>query len=898
MNTPENLPNPLIPLNTLEANIESVGGKGANLVRLVNAGYPVPEGFLIPTMVYRNFIQHNGLETWLQRALKGLDPTSPEALATASDTIRDRFYRGEIPQPLPSSLEIGLRWLDAGPVAVRSSATAEDLPELSFAGQQDTFLNVVGADALMEAVVRCWSSLWTARAIGYRARNNIPHEDVSISVVVQNMVPSEASGVLFTANPLTGLRSETVIDATLGLGEALVSGQVEPDHYVVDIPTGSITNKSLGSKAMVIEGATGGGVTSREGDSSHEQAIPDEAILHLAEIGAQIEALFGTPQDIEWAWVRGEIFVLQSRPITSLFPVPEGMGPDSLQAFFSFGAVQGLLDPITPLGKDAIRFIFAGGASLFGFDLNHETQGVIKFAGGRLWGNLTSIARHPIGVKVIPRVFPGIEPGSVQALKQILADPRIQAGSGRYRFSTFWRLARFAARMMKRILPFAHRPEESAVQILQQYQAKIVKLGESVRAQTGGTPPLAEIIKLYRSEMYNAFVYAVPEIAAGVLVGLLPLLLLNKFSNHLTGSGEHALGITRGLPNNVTTEMDLILWETARTIRKDPMARDHMVDTTIEDLAEQYLQNRLPETAQQAIARFLDRYGMRGLGEIDMGRPRWQENPVPIMQTMKSYLQIEDGNMAPDVVFSRSEQSAQESAAMLERAARDTTCGGVKAKIIRAAIRRVRALAGLRESPKFYIIQVMNVLRQGLLDNGKELVGEGKLERSDDLFYLYFNELEDFVKGEQRDWKAVVAERRREFNHEMRRRQIPRLLLSDGRAFYEGMTTSEDEQGAWRGSPVSPGIVEGYVRVVLDPHHAGLSPGEILVCPATDPSWTPLFLAAGGLVMETGGLMTHGAIVAREYGIPAVVGVDRATELLQTGDRIKVDGNTGRIEKV
>jgi len=551
---------------------------------------------------------------------------------------------------------------------------------------------------------------------------------------------------------------------------------------------------------------------------------------------------------------------------------------------------------MTPLGQDAIRFIFAGGASLFGFDVDHESLGVLKSAGERLWGNLTPVARHPIGAKLIPRVFPGIEPGSVQALKQILADPGIQAGKGHYRFSTFWRLGKFGIRLWKRILSFARRPEESAGQIIQRYQARVARLQDASQVSTGGTLSLEDDINLYRGEMYNAFVYAVPEIMTGALAGLLPLLLLNKFSNHLTGSGELSLEITRGLPNNVTTEMDMALWETARTIRTDAAATSHMLDSPIEDLAAQYIQNRLPNTAQGAIARFLDRYGMRGLGEIDIGRPRWQENPAPILGALQSFLQIEDATMAPDVVFKRSEVSAEAAAAKLESAARGTFGGAVKTRVIRAAIRRVRALAGLRESPKFYIIQVMDVVRGGLLDRGKELVGSGVLVRADDLFYLYFNELQDLARGEPRDWKVLVAERRRVYEHEMRRKVIPRLLLSDGRAFYEGLTTSGDDEGALRGSPVSPGTIEGIVRVVLDPQHAGLSPGEILVCPATDPSWTPLFLAAAGLVMEVGGMMTHGAVVAREYGIPAVVGVDRATERLQTGDRIKVDGSTGRIE--
>jgi rifampicin phosphotransferase len=899
MTTPASLYPPFIPLNTPHASLETVGGKGANLVKLANAGFSVPNGFIIPTSVYRDFIQHNALAIHLTDILQGADFTSPEALTAASGAIRARFRAGIVPPTLTSILELAWRWLGARAVAVRSSATAEDLPELSFAGQQDTFLNVTGDQAILESVTACWSSLWTARAIGYRARNDIPHTDVSLAVIVQNMVQSEASGVLFTANPLTGKRGEVVIDAALGLGEALVGGHVEPDHYIVDAQQEAITHKYLGSKAVVMSAKPGGGVEAQAGDRSNLQALPDAAIVELARTGKQIDTLYGVPQDIEWAWLADSgISILQSRPITSLFPIPEGLGPEPLKVFFSFGAVQGLLDPMTPLGQDTINFIFAGGVSLFGIDANHVTQGVLSMAGERLWADLTPIFQHPIGKKAVLWVFPGVEPGSIETLKHLAEDPHLKAGKGSFRLSALRRAIKFMARMMKRILPAIHNPEGKADQIRRSYQAEVARLQRASRGPIGELLPLKRYIELYSREMFNAFVYAVPEIVPGILGGMIPLVVLNKLSNHLTGSGITALEITRGMPNNVTTEMDLILWETARMIRSDTTALNHMQKTPVADLAAEYLAEQLPEAAQQAVTVFMDQYGVRGLGEIDFGRPRWRENPVQIMQMLLSYLQIEDETMAPDVVFKRGEKAAMQAAARLEAAARDTFGGAVKARVIREAARRVRALAGLRESPKFYIIQVMGVIRQGLLDCGQALVDEGLLNQHDDLFYLYFNELEAFEGDRSPDWKALIAERRANYNRELRRKQIPRMMLSDGRTFYEGMTSSGAEEGVLKGSPVSPGIAEGTARVVFDPHHANLTPGEILVCPGTDPAWTPLFLAAGGLVTEVGGLMTHGAIVAREYGIPAVVGVDRATELLNTGDRIRVDGSTGLIERI
>ena len=295
----------ILPLSSPSARLESVGGKGANLSVLARAGFPVPDGFLITTQAYRTFVEAKNLVQKIQYRVGEIKLDDPNSLQEASEEIRAWFSSGDIPPELVTQIREAYGSLKGVPAAVRSSATAEDLPDLSFAGQQDTYLNVIGEAALLTAVVDCWSSLWTARAIGYRARSAIVHEGVTLGVVVQEMVPSEVSGVLFTANPLTGLRTEAVIDATLGLGEALVAGHVEPDHYVIDLKQGEILTKTLGSKGIAIHGKAGGGVRTEVIDAAHSQALPDEQILELARLGSQIAELYDFPQDIEWAWAGG-----------------------------------------------------------------------------------------------------------------------------------------------------------------------------------------------------------------------------------------------------------------------------------------------------------------------------------------------------------------------------------------------------------------------------------------------------------------------------------------------------------------------------------------------------------------------------------------------------------------
>ncbi|MBI5029820.1 MAG: phosphoenolpyruvate synthase [Chloroflexi bacterium] len=908
----------ILQFDSANASLDNAGGKGANLVHMTRAGFPVPGGFIIATQAYRDFVNANALSEKIATILNTLQADNPDALEAASTTIRNLFAKGTMPAELAREivssylvissearnlspnqrdfLVVPLPRNDSIPVAVRSSATAEDLPELSFAGQQDTYLNIIGEENLLHAVVNCWSSLWTARAIGYRARNNIPQNETALAVIVQAMVQSEASGVMFTANPLTGLRTQIVIDATLGLGEVLVSGQVEPDNYIVDISSKSIIEKTLGAKAIAIRSKADGGTVTQDQNAAQKQALPDAQILELAELGRRVAEEYKFPQDIEWAWANGKLYLLQSRAITSLYPLPEGVTPEDLRVMFSFGAVQGMLDPLTPLGRDVFRVAFSGGAALFGSHVSYLEQRVAHIAGERLWIDFTAVARSPIGHRILPALFNYLEAGGRGALIELLNDPRLQPGEHHAKLSILFSIAQFVlpviAQIFRNWLNPDHRPEE----ILTTTDRGIAELQARSESITGTREEkLQQRVQLF-ANLARTFPDHLLPIAFGLASGMAAFNILVQNAKHATGSDQLALAIVRGVPHNVTTEMDLALWQTAKTIRADDASQRELSNRPAQDLARDYRAGKLPIIAQNAAAKFLRRYGMRGIAEIDLGRARWNEDPTPVFQSLASYLKIENEAMAPDVVIASSARRAEEAAKELEAAVRKTHLGALKARIVRFAVRRTRAFIGLREAPKFHAIRRMGIIRSALLASGKDFVDTGMLNQADDVFFLSFEELQAFAGGESRDWKRIVANHRAVFAREKMRRQIPRLLLSDGRAIYEGMSDANMASGSLRGSPVSPGVVEGNAHIVFDPHNAQLVPGEILVCPGTDPAWTPLFLSAGGLVMEVGGLMTHGAVVAREYGIPAVVGVNRATTRLQTGQKIRVNGTTGVIE--
>jgi phosphohistidine swiveling domain-containing protein len=905
----------ILPLNAemkgdVAQEIALVGGKGANLVRLAQAGFPVPEGFLVTTHAYRSFVGANDLEGAILAALPTKNMDDLAALEAASKQIRALFAAGEMPPALAQALVQAYKRMQVEAVAVRSSATAEDLPEMSFAGQQDTYLNVTGAQDLLEAVVNCWSSLWTARAIGYRARNQVPHAGAALSVIVQHMVESQAAGVLFTANPLSGQRSEAVIDATLGLGEALVSGQVEPDHYVVDMEAQRIVEKTLGAKSVAVRGQPGGGTQRVEEDQHATQALPDEQILELARLGQQVAKLYEFPQDIEWASLDGRLYLLQSRPVTSLFPVPSRLSSEPLQILFSFAAVQGVMDPITPLGRDAIKTIFAAGASLFGVQVTSATQRVIYTAGERLWVNVTAVMRNSVGRRIFRAALSFIEPSVQQAVESLWDDPQLLPERKGIRLRALRQMAGFFLSLAGNLLlnmaaPRTRRERilRNSEQILEDMRARIAAIDGDRYAKLAQRTEL--LPRLAEERLPHTFILFISAVASGMaafnLLGRLGASLNGKpgssqpNKNGASNWGERVLKITRGLPHNPTTEMDLVLWQVAQEIRQDPAGLQTLQSEPATVLAERFQNGQLSAPVQQAVGRFLDKYGGRGLGEIDLGRERWLDDPTHVFEVLGGYLKIERRELAPDAVFARGAEQAEKTASALVTELGKTRFGWFKARLAGFFIKRMRQWMGMRESPKFFAVRMMALIRGELVKSGAEFMQAGELEHADDLVYLRFSELRSLAAGGYSDWQGTVAERRQAYQRERLRKQVPRLLLSDGRAFYKGLQSSAGSADTLHGSPVSPGSVEGVVRVVLDPRQANLLPGEILVCPGTDPSWTPLFLTAAGLVMEVGGMMTHGAVVAREYGIPAVVGVDQATQRLQTGQRILVDGSSGDI---
>ena len=892
----------ILKLNELDrSDLALAGGKGANLGALIKAGLPVPDGFCVSTPAYLHFVEVNHLQAQIKQLTTDLHVENLQELEAASTAIRRLFETSTIPAKIAAEIRTAYAQLNAvngsaapSAVAVRSSATAEDLPNLSFAGQQDTYLNIVGEQELVKAVSHCWASLWTARAIGYRKRNAISNDDIALAVVVQKMVNSEASGVLFTANPLNGKRTETVIDATFGLGEALVSGAVEPDHYVVDTPNGNgerILKKTLGAKAISIRGLAGGGTQTLSADSAALQALPDAQILELTRLGKQSAEFFGAPQDIEWAWADGRLFVLQSRAITSLFPLPAGASAHPLEVLFSFAAWQGMLDPYSPLGQDIFARWVVGLGQHFGSPTTLLQQNIFKEAAMRLYVNVTGLVRSPLGRKILDIFVGAIDPASAEILKMLYQHPHLALDQRKMSLKTRLNIFKGLLPVLRNViynLLWPARGRERLSNTIETFVANTREKSQQVQ-------DLSELLDLIEEAARMGPSMLLPHLLPGVIAGQMPIQVAIRLVAEEPECKGLPYELTRGLAHNVTTEMDLKLWSASCAICSDPLSKAHFLQTDAADLAAQYLAGKLPMVAQHEVEQFLITYGARGIAEIDFYRLRWSEDPSHVMQILKNFLQIEPQHRSPEAVFRDGKEKAiQARQALIAYFKRKHN--PLKAGLVDLLAERVFELGGLRETPKFAIIRFLGELRQGLLRVGQNLTQRGVLDQADDLFFLHLWELKQLANGELAEAQAVIRQRRQMYTQEQSRRRIPRILLSDGTTFFEGeQQPVEMDADSLSGAPVSSGVVEGMVHVVLNPHQEHLAPGEIMVCPATDPAWTPLFLSAGGLVMEVGGMMTHGSVVAREYGIPAVVGVTGATTRLKNGQRVRVDGSSGLV---
>ncbi|WP_405752092.1 phosphoenolpyruvate synthase [Streptomyces sp. NBC_01411] len=872
-----------------ETQIAVVGGKGAHLGGLSRIeGIRVPGGFCVTTDAFRRIMaeapsigdqldeldQLDQLSRSTRSAGEGDDR---ETIRTLSARIRRTIEGIAVPDDLAAAITGALARLgEHTACAVRSSATAEDLPTASFAGQQDTYLNVVGPEAVLQHISRCWASLFTERAVTYRRRNGIDHRTVHMAVVVQQMVFPDASGILFTADPVTGNRKVATVDAGFGLGEALVSGLVNPD--VFKVRHGEVVERVIAAKQRAVHALPAGGTREVAVDPQRQEqpALTDAQAVRLVQLGRRIEAHFGRPQDIEWCLADGDFRIVQSRPITTLFPIPEtgdvlGTGAQENHVYLSVGHQQMMTDPMKPLGISMWQ--------LTAMAPMHE-------AGGRLFVDATRRLASPASRAALLDVVGRGDPLIRDALETVL---------GRDDFVPSLPDAAPAGPPAGGASAPAEPDPAIVPELIERSRTSIAALERDIRTKTG--PALFDFLLEAFDEHKRGL--GDPLNFQAIMAGMEATWWLNDQLQEWLGEKNAADTLTLSAPGNITSEMGLALLDVADVIRPKPEVVEFLRGVEHAGYAENttFLDElaKLPggTGARDAIEAYLDRYGMRCVGEIDITRPRWSERPATLVPVILDNVRnFEPG--AAERRFEHGRQKAQQKEQDVLSRLRALPDGDRKADEAKRMIDQVRTFIGYREYPKYGIISRYFVYKRALLAEAGRLVRAGVLPEKEDVFYLTFQELHDVVRSNQADGRLI--QQRKDAFRSYHALTPPRVLTSDGEAVNGAYRRDDAPAGALIGLPVSTGTIEGRARVILDMAEADLEEGDILVTTFTDPSWSPLFVAVAGLVTEVGGQMTHGAVIAREYGLPAVVGVDQATRLIRDGQRIRVHGTDGYVE--
>ncbi|WP_415272785.1 phosphoenolpyruvate synthase [Bacillus siamensis] len=845
-----------------------VGGKGLHLGGLSKIqGIQVPEGFCVTTAGYQKAIEQNETLQALLDQLTMLKVENRDQIGKISREIRQTIMEAEIPSDVVKAVACYLsRYGEEHAYAVRSSATAEDLPHASFAGQQDTYLNITGVDAILQHISKCWASLFTDRAVIYRMQNGFDHSQVYLSVIIQRMVFPQASGILFTADPVNGNRKLLSIDAGFGLGEALVSGLVSADCYKVQ--DGQIVDKRIETKKKAVYGRKEGGTETQAIDLDQQkiQTLTDEQILQLARIGRQIEAHFGQPQDIEWCLDRDTFYIVQSRPITTLYPVPEANDQEN-HVYISVGHQQMMTDPIKPLG---LSFFLL------------TTSAPMRKAGGRLFVDVT----HHLASPKVREVF-------LKGMGQ--HDPLLKDA-----LMTIIERRDFIKPIPDKTAPIpgkgnADIPDQTendpaiVSDLIKSSETSIEELKQNIQTKSGSDLLrfILDDIQELKKILFN------PKSSVLIRTAMDASSWINEKMNEWLGEKNAADTLSQSVPHNITSEMGLALLDVADVIRPYPEIIAYLEDVKDDSFLDELVKFEGGQEIHDAIYAFLNKYGMRCAGEIDMTRTRWSEKPTALVPMILNNLK----NFEPNASRQKFEQGRQEALKkeqeLLDRL-KQLPDGEQKAKETERMIRIIRNFSGFREYPKYGMVSRYFVYKQALLKEAEQLAEAGIIQEKEDIYYLTFEELQEVVRTNILDYQ-IISTRKDEYKV-YEKLSPPRVITSDGEIVTGEYKRENLPAGAIAGLPVSSGVIEGRARVILNMEDANLEEGDILVTTFTDPSWTPLFVSIKGLVTEVGGLMTHGAVIAREYGLPAVVGVENATQLIKDGQRIRVHGTEGCIE--
>jgi len=863
-------------------NIPIAGGKAANLGILLNAGFNVPDGFVITTEAYKQFLQSNNIDSYSQNDF---------------EKIRESILHADLPSEISKYVIDAYIKLGSGKVAVRSSATAEDMPEASFAGQYETFLNIEGKDNLLKYVKHCFASMWTDRAIAYREENDIDHNQVQLAVVVQSMIQAKCAGVLFTRNPLSSSKTEMMIESNFGLGESVVSGETIPDRYMVDFGFNdefTLVSREIGTKDMMIEGTVNGvHAVTISSEKSQQSSLDDDELLELSRLARSIEKLFKAPQDIEWAIDQeGEIHILQSRPITVLSLKEEGID----EIFWTRGYADDYWnDPVSPLfydllGDQITYIVNVECNAIMGY--KDMPKQLLKLHKGHVYFNLDVLR-----TKVVNEMPPFIRSEDVLNY--------FPEGSGPYGKDTMRELP-FALKtrimaeirvmlfdadggMSKTNDAYTKWTEETFNPYCKRFDIDIVNVTEDGMATT--LMALADELDRVMMKHFRMVRYGIPVHTLGM--NLITNYLLQRWVGEKAANVMYPI-LLSGLKHK-TTETNRRIFELATYASNDDDLKKLFTDFPANDIHYELLESKLPaaQLFLEKFREFLDDFGDRGFTR-EIYYPRWRDSPNYVLDAIKPLVSEERRNLADaEEILARKRAKAEK---LIEAHIRNQRYGPIKWMLFSAILGMARTYIGFRENQRYNLDRWITRNRRVFSEIGKRLVQLQYLEDPSHVFFLHRNEVRTAIQAgvgcpEPHYFRELAKSRSEEFlKYE---NLMPPKFMMGSREFNDPLP---DTAEGYVGIPASQGVISGRVRILETIEDIPqVRTGEILVVPRTDPGWTPVFSKIGGLVTESGGVLSHGAVVSREFGIPAVTNVRNACQIFKTGQRVTLDGNQGLV---
>jgi pyruvate,water dikinase len=858
-----------------------LGPKAAILARLLRAGLPVPQAFCISAEAYREHLQSAPVAAGFQ-ALDAQDSIA-DRLALLND-LRQAIIECPLSAALLGPIESAYRAMGTDRVAVRSSATTEDLPQHSFAGLYDSFLGIASLPDLFIAIKKCWASLWTDRAFDYRSKNGFDHHKAAMAVIVQELVPAEISGVVFTSDPLSGRHDRLIIESSFGLGEAIVSGKVTPDRMVMSRDGFKVLEHLIAEKALESVSAPAGGVTERPigGDRSKQPCLDGAIGRRVAALALRIEKMLGSRQDVEWAIAKGEIFILQSRPITTL----RERSFEDRQVWSNLNAGEVLPDVASPmtwsLVEYLIKVIFGEIMDMMGLDISG--QPLIGRVAGRGYFNLNLFAAIfrslPGWRRFDPNELFGGAQANVAAEFAALSDedlPHFRVN----RLRLVFKLAALLVWLLSHSTP-------RGLQFVAALRRRIQALERAARGPLSEEAIVAQVLFPVENFLLDG------EAIGFISVGVMYMPQLFTICRRWLGDSDGALAnrLLAGLGNMDSAAGGLALWQLASWAHQDPAIERALIggsdfETTRQSLSA--LSGGLEFLARWDA--FLAQHGHHTRGEVELMNARWRETPDVVLEMIRGFL-AGVGRVDPIAVHRQRGRDRRQLTEQCRRRLRNP----VKRLIFNFFLKGAQQGFLVRENAKSELVRLLALLRSLLLQLGDKLQHRGVLTRQEDIFFLHFNELEPVQSGRANfDVRAVVADRRAEYQKNLTLTP-PAVVVGRYDPNQSIPEVFDATATTFTGVPVSPGLATGPARVILRADRSEqVLPGEILVAPFTDPGWAPHFLQAAAIVMDKGGLLSHGSIIAREYGIPAVVNVGPATRTIQTGQTVHVDGTRGEV---